>query len=236
MRAKLTKRASAQRPEIGDVYQIPRYGECILVNIEYPRRGAKSTFSFWPINGEGKGGYVYLKSERLDTSRYKWTRKAKPAELKAAQEGVKQVKDQRQEHEYKRYQDNTAKLTDIEAGDVVEFKWSDTGPRNEVVEDINWAKGRVALRRRGDSALYREKKRYVNAIGIVKLIEKGPGHYDPKNPIYSKYGFEVGDPSAGTYGEKSPNKQRRDFMNQPWDSIAPPKPEKKWEAGPEIED
>ena len=237
MRSKLTKRASAQQPAVGDVFQLPRFGECVLTDIQYPRRGNKSTFTFFPVKGLEKGGYVYVKAPSLDPARVKFLRKAKPEELAKAKGEIQQRKQEYQEHQYKRYQDNTAKLTDIGPGDVVSFKWSDIGERDEVVEDINWAKGRVALRRRGAGALYNERKRYVDAEGIVKLTEKGPGHYDPKNPIYQKYGFEPEDPAAGTYGEKSFRKQRRNlFDNIDWDTIAQKRPEKRWEAGPEIED
>jgi len=230
------KLADARHPEIGDVYQLPRFGEAILTNIDYPRRGSNTTFTFWPVKGLEKGGYVYMKAPTLDPTRVKWLRKGKPAEVAKAKQTVTENIVKRQENEHNRYKENTSKLEDVGPGDVVEFKWSDTGPRNEVVEDINWAKGRVALRRRGAGALYNERKRYVDARGIVKLVEKGPGHYDPKNPIYQKYGFEPEDPSAGTYGEKSFRKQRRDFMNQPWDVIAPKKPEKPWAAGPEVDE
>lgn len=43
--------------------------------------------------------------------------------------------------------------------------------------------------------------------------------------------FEPEDPAAGTYGEKSFRKQRRNLFSQPWDA----QPEKPWAAGPEIE-
>ena len=200
------------------VYDIPRIGPAILVRTIYPRRGTKTEYHFMPVKKQEKGSYMIFRiSDALDRH-VKAIRDAKPAEVADAKARYEATINHNQEIKNEIAEKNLAKidLAKVEPGDVVEFRYTD-GVKKEVVEAINYREGRVALRRRGYAADYYVKNRYVNAQFIESIVEKGPGHYDPNNPMYQKYGFYPEDPSFDKYGPErrkklEEQKQMRNYV------------------------
>lgn len=148
------------------------------------RHGRKWTE--WKMRGLNDGKPYSYKTNSGSDGRARFVRMATPNEYHRAIEQREEINQNKQRLLDKR-QDNVEALN-IEIGDVVTVNYRDVGHRNEVVEDINHKTGRVAIRRRGLDAAIREKRRFIPATAIVKVVEK-VGYYNPRNPVYAKYGF-----------------------------------------------
>lgn len=180
---KFLPRRSHEAMSVGHVV-MSQDGRQQMVVVKLETSGRK--WMTWSMRGL-VDGRIYTRKCLAGTDRSKFVRMATPNELHGARATVAQ----RDENRQARVERNVAQADKLEVrpGDVVIMRWSDVGERAEVVEDVNWRAGRVALRRRGMAALVREKRRFVSAANIVSVKEKGPGYYRASNPIYDKYGF-----------------------------------------------
>lgn len=116
-----------------------------------------------------------------------YVRMATPNEFHGARQQRAEINARKQDRRERNQ--GAADALNVQPGDVVIMNWSDVGERAEVVEDVNWKDGRIALRRRGYSAVLRQKRRFVSAVNVVSIKEKGPGYYRANNPMYAQYGF-----------------------------------------------
>jgi hypothetical protein len=152
-------------------------------------------FNTWRLRNLTDGKPYTWKTKVYEATPAKFVRMATPNEFHGAQARWSEI-DQRVKA---RADNNKASINtkDIRPGDVVTVNYSDVGHKDEVVEDINHKTGRVAIARRGAAALMHQKRRFINALNIVKVVEKGPGRFTRNNPMYAKYG--VTDASTADY-------------------------------------
>ena len=68
---------------------------------------------------------------------------------------------------------NQIDALNVEVGDTIRVQYSD-GMADEVVEAINHKNGRVAIKRRGAAAYLYDKRRFIDAKHILKVVEKSP--------------------------------------------------------------
>lgn len=109
----------------------------------------------------------------------KMVRMATPNEWAKAQGRVEELNTKRRE----RVETNIKHIDimTLGVGDTITVDYSDVGHRNEVVEAINYKTGRVAIVRRGFAAVRYQKRRFIDAKHIVKIVTKSP--YERRNPI-----------------------------------------------------
>lgn len=180
---KYFKRTDSRAMGVGHVVEGQRIAQQMVV-IRLITGGRK--WNTWEMRGLSDGK-LYTRKCFVGTDDSKFIRMATPNELHGARQksnALTEVKQERRETN----QTHTAALK-IQPGDVIVMNWSDVGERAEVVEDVNWKDGRIALRRRGYAAMLRQKRRFVSAVNVVSIKEKGPGYYRASNPMYAQYGF-----------------------------------------------
>jgi hypothetical protein len=178
--------ATKQQSFVGSVVK-SRFGEVAVLDSKIGRKYIE--YHWTPVNRAGTGGgWLKVLIGRDPFMHYPFVRKATPAELEKGRE----ERGEFLEKKSARVEASRSKLVEakIEAGDIVRVAYSNA-TRKEIVLDVNWTTGKVAIVRQDVLSANLASKRRMLPVAICTKVVSGGGSFNPFNAIYEKNGIYV---------------------------------------------
>ncbi len=180
---------SAKHPFVGSVVQT-RFGNVVIITDKFGRKFME--YKFYILGKDpSRIGWIKLPFNVDPFSKYKFVRLATKKEIDAGRQGYVQNIERKAE----RVQENREHLHNeqIKPGDVVSVDYSNAKGQKEIVLEVNYRTGKLAIVRRNGFAAEALTKKRMLPIKICKKVADGGGKFDPNNPLYDKMYLRVPD-------------------------------------------